>query len=133
MRKIDNRVHKYEFIRRREKEYLRRPMGKLEAKINQFFQTEGVCYHRQWLFKLGSRDKRQTRYLATFYLPEQRIILDVLDTTQADMSLYDYHRHKELVWGFGDQPQALAAVIPIDENLNWREVKKQLKVIVQTR
>lgn len=68
-------------------------MGKLEAKIDKFLSENGVNYHRQWPVKLGTPSRKQYRYIVSFYLPETNIMLDMVDN-DADMSLYDYSRHK---------------------------------------
>lgn len=130
MERLDSSIRKYKFFRLRQKEYKTRPMGKLEAKIDKFLSENGVKYHRQWPVKLGTRSRKQHRYLVSFYLPEANIMLDMADS-DADMSLYDFSRYKELIWRCHEFPRHIGAIIPIDKNLGWREVKKQLKLLIR--
>lgn len=127
---LDNSIRKYKFFRLRTKEYKARPMGKLEAKIDKFLSENDVNYHRQWPVKLGTRGRKQRRYLVSFYLPEANIMLDLVDD-DADMSLYDFSRHKELIWRCHEFPQQIGAIIPISKDLGWREVKKQLQLFIR--
>lgn len=127
---LDNSIKKNKFLRLRTKVYKTRPMGRLEAKIDKFLSENNVNYHRKWAVKLGTRGRKQHRYLVSFYLPEANIMLDIVDS-EADMSLYDFSRHKELIWRFGNYPRIVNAILPIDESLSWREVKKQLQVMMK--
>lgn len=127
---LDNSIRKYKFFRLRTKEYKARPMGKLEAKIDKFLSENDVNYHRQWPVKLGTPSRKQYRYIVSFYLPETNIMLDMVDN-DADMSLYDYSRHKELVWRCHEFPRQISAIIPINKGLGWREVKKQLQLFAR--
>ena len=127
---LDNSIRKYKFFRLRTKEYKARPMGKLEAKIDKFLSENDVNYHRQWPVKLGTRCRKQRRYLVSFYLPEANIMLDLVDD-DADMSLYDFSRHKELIWRCHEFPRQIGAIIPISKDLGWREVKKQLQLFIR--
>lgn len=130
MERLDSSIHKYKFFRLRQKVYKTRPMGKLEAKIDKFLSENGVNYHRQWPVKLGTPSRKQYRYIVSFYLPETNIMLDMVDN-DADMSLYDYSRHKELVWRCHEFPRQISAIIPINKGLGWREVKKQLQLFAR--
>lgn len=130
MERLDSSIHKYKFFRLRQKLYKTRPMGKLEAKIDKFLSENGVKYHRQWPVKLGTRGRKQHRYLVSFYLPEANIMLDMVDS-DADMSLYDFSRYKELTWRCHEFPRQIGAIIPINKNLGWREVKKQLQLLIR--
>lgn len=105
-------------------------MGKLEAKINKFLSENGVKYHRQWPVKLGTRGRKQHRYIVSFYIPEANIMLDMVDDN-TDMSLYDFSRHKELIWRCHEFPRLIGAIIPINKDLGWREVKKQLQLFMR--
>lgn len=127
---LDNSIRKYKFFRLRAKEYKARPMGKLEAKIDKFLSESGVIYHRQWPVKLGTPSRKQYRYLVSFYLPEANIMLDMVDD-DADMGLYDFSRHKELIWRCHEFPRQIGAIIPISKDLGWREVKKQLQLFIR--
>ena len=127
---LDNSIRKYKFFRLRTKEYKARPMGKLEAKIDKFLSENDVNYHRQWPVKLGTRGRKQRRYLVSFYLPEANIMLDLVDD-DADMSLYDFSRHKELIWRCHEFPRQIGAIIPISKDLGWREVKKQFQLFIR--
>lgn len=127
---LDNSIRKYKFFRLRTKEYKAKPMGKLEAKIDKFLSENDVNYHRQWPVKLGTRGRKQRRYLVSFYLPEANIMLDMVDD-DADMSLYDFSRHKELIWRCYKFPRLIGAIIPINKDLGWREVKKQLQLFMR--
>lgn len=127
---LDNSIRKYKFFRLRTKVYKARPMGKLEAKIDKFLSENDVNYHRQWPVKLGTRGRKQRRYLVSFYLPEVNIMLDMADD-DADMSLYDFSRHKELIWRCHEFPRLIGAIIPINKDLGWREVKKQLQLFIR--
>lgn len=126
---LDNSIRKYKFFRLRTKEYKARPMGKLEAKIDKFLSENDVNYHRQWPVKLGTRGRKQRRYLVSFYLPEANIMLDMVDD-DADMSLYDFSRRKELIWRCHEFPRQIGAIIPINKDLVWRDVKKQLQLFM---
>lgn len=130
MERLDSSIHKYKFFRLRQKVYKTRPMGKLEAKIDKFLSESGVKYHRQWPVKLGTPSRKQYRYLVSFYLPEANIMLDMADS-DADMSLYDFSRYKGLIWRCHEFPRQIGAIIPIDKNLGWREVKKQLQLLIR--
>lgn len=130
MERLDSSIHKYKFFRLRQKVYKTFPMGKLEAKIDKFFSESGVIYHRKWPVKLGTPSRKQYRYLVSFYLPEANIMLDMVDD-DADMSLYDYSRHKELIWRCHEFPRQIGAIIPISKDLGWREVKKQLQLLMR--
>lgn len=105
-------------------------MGRLETKIDKFLSENNVNYHRKWAVKLGTPGRKQQRFIVSFYLPGANIMLDMTDS-QSNMSLYDFSRHKELVWRFGDYPQIVNAILPIDESLGWREVKKQLQLMIK--
>lgn len=132
MEYLDNSIRKYKFLKLRQKVYKAQPMGKLEAKIDKFLSETNVNYHRKWAVKLGTPGKKQRRFIASFYLPDVNIMLDMADN-QSNMSLYDFTRHKELIWRFGNYPHIVNAILPIDESLSWREVKKQLQVIIKSR
>lgn len=127
---LDNSIRKYRFFRLRNKEYKTRPMGKLESKIDKFLSESGVKYHRQWPVKLGHPSRKQHRYLVSFYLPETNIMLDMTDS-DSDMNLYDFSRRKELIWRNHDFPRRINIILPIDKNLGWREVKKQLQTLIK--
>lgn len=127
---LDNSIRKYKFFRLRTKEYKARPMGKLEAKIDKFLSESDVNYHRQWPVKLGTRGRKQHRYIVSFYIPEANIMLDMVDDN-TDMSLYDFSRHKELIWRCHEFPRQVGAIIPISKDLGWREVKKQLTLLIR--
>lgn len=127
---LDNSICRYKFFRLRAKVHKTRPMGKLEAKIDKFLSENGVNYHRQWPVKLGARGKKQRRYIVSFYLPEANIMLDMA-SDDSNMSLYDFCRHKELVWRCREFPRKIGAIIPISEDLGWREVKKQLQLLIR--
>lgn len=127
---LDNSIRKYKFFRLRTKEYKARPMGKLEAKIDKFLSENDVNYHRQWPVKLGTRGRKQHRYIVSFYIPEANIMLDMVDDN-TDMSLYDFSRHKELIWRCHEFPRLIGAIIPINKDLGWREVKKQLQLFMR--
>ena len=105
------------------------PETELEE-INKFLSENGVKYHRQWPVKLGTRGKKQHRYIVSFYLPEANIMLDMVGD-DADMSLYDFSRHKELIWRCHNFPRQIGAIIPISRDLGWREVKKQLQLFIR--
>lgn len=107
-------------------------MGELEAKIDKFLSENNVNYHRKWAVKLGSPGRKQRRFIVSFYLPDANIMLDMADS-QSDMSLYDLSRHKELIWRFGDYSRRVDAILPIDESMGWREVKKQLRTMIKAR
>lgn len=130
MKRLDRSIRKYKFFRLRQKVYKICPMGKLETKIDKFLSENGVNYHRQWPVKLGTPSRKQHRYLVSFYLPETNIMLDLVDD-DADMSLYDFSRHVELIWRCHEFPRRIDAIIPINENLGWREVKKQLQFFIR--
>lgn len=129
---LDNSIRKYKFFRIRTKEHKAKPMGKLEAKIDKFLSENNVNYHRQWAVKFGTPGRKQRRFIVSFYLPDANIMLDMADS-QSDMSLYDLSRHKELIWRFGNYPHIVNAILPIDESLGWREVKKQLQTMIKAR
>lgn len=126
---IDNSIRKYTFLRLRTKVYKKCPMGKLESKIDKFLSENGVKYHRKWAVKLGNAGKKQRRFIVSFYLPDFNLMLDMTDN-QSDMSLYDFSRHKELIWRFGDYPHIVNLILPIDVNLGWMDVKKQLQTLI---
>lgn len=105
-------------------------MGKLEAKIDKFLSENNVNYHRQLPVKLGTPSRKQHRYIVSFYLPETNIMLDMVDD-ETDMSLYDFSRHVELIWRCHEFPRQISAIIPINKNLGWREVKKQLQLFAR--
>lgn len=130
MERLDSSIRKYKFFRLRQKEYKTRPLGKLEAKIDKFLSENGVNYHRQWPVKLGTPSRKQHRYIVSFYLPKTNIMLDMVDD-DADMSLYDFSRHVELIWRCHEFPRQISAIIPINKNLGWREVKKQLQLFAR--
>lgn len=127
---LDNSIRKYKFFRLRTKEYKARPMGKLEAKIDKFLSENDVNYHRQWPVKLGTPGRKQHRYIVSFYIPEANIMLDMVDDN-TDMSIYDFSRHKELIWRCHEFPRLIGAIIPINKDLGWREVKKQLQLFMR--
>ena len=130
MIRLDNSIRKYKFFRLRERSYKTRPMGKLEAKIDKFLSDNGVNYHRQWPIKLGTRSRRQCRYIVSFYLPEANLMFDMA-SSESDMNLYDLSRRKELIWRCHEFPRQINAIIPINENMGWREVKKQLSLFIR--
>ena len=130
MERLDSSIRKYKFFRLRQKLYKTRPMGKLEAKIDKFLSENGVNYHRQWPVKLGTPTRKQHRYIVSFYLPETNIMLDMVDN-DTDMSLYDFSRHVELIWRCHEFPRRIDAIIPINKDLGWREVKKQLQLFAR--
>ena len=121
---LSNSIGKYKFFRLRTKLYKTLPMGKLEAKIDKFLSDNSVNYHRQWPVKLGTRSRRQCRYIVSFYLPEVNLMLDVV-SGDSDMSLYGFSRHKELVWRCHEYPRQINA------DLGWRDVKKQLSILIR--
>ena len=126
---LSNSIGKYKFFRLRTKVYKTRPMGKLEAKIDKFLSDNGVNYHRQWPVKLGTQSRRQCRYIVSFYLPEANLMLD-MTSSNSDMSLYDLTRRKDLIWRCHEFPRQINAIIPINESLGWRDVKKQLSILI---
>lgn len=130
MEYLDNSIKRRSFLRLRSNVYKPLPMGKLDTKIDKFLAENNVNYHRKWAVKLSSPGRKQRRFIVSFYLPEANIMLDMADDP-TDMSLYDLCRHKELVWRFGDYPHAVDAILPVDKNQSWREVKKQLQLLIQ--
>lgn len=131
MIQVDNQLRKNAMFRYRENNLKALPMSKLEKKIDKFLQESGIKYHRQWIIKMGCRKRMQKRYAVSFYLPTAGIALDMVNA-QTDMSLYDFTRHIELFWYYAirEYKPRLDAIIPIDEDLSFREVKKQLQIFI---
>lgn len=127
---LENSIKRNEFLRLRSKVYKSLPMGRLEAKIDKFLTENNVNYHRKWAVKLGKPGKKQRRFIVSFYLPDANIMLDMTDG-ESDMSLYDLFRHKELIWRFADYPHIVNAILPVDESMGWRVVKKQLQLLIR--
>lgn len=127
MERLENSLRCKEAFKLRKTVYKQRPMGKLETKIAEFLVKSGVAHHRRWPIKLG-KDKPAKRYIVSFYLPKQNIALDMVEDGY-DESLYAVHRRKVSIWSFGSYPRPIAAIIPVNVNLGWREVKKQLAFI----
>lgn len=126
---LDNSIRKYEFLRLRKKDFKLRPMGKLEAKIDKFLSDSGVEYHRQWPIKLGAKAKKPHRYIVSFYIPSVNFALDMVKD-DVDTSLYDVSRRKSSIWSYNDHPHLISAILPIDESMGWRDVKKQLQIFI---
>lgn len=125
---IKHSLNRKEFFKLRERKCKTKALGKLESKIAEFLSKNQIEYHRQWPIKIG-RVKKQKRYVVSFYLPEKRLVLD-MTAGESDIILYEPSRRKTLIWCYKSLDKAINAIIPIDENLGWREVKKQLRVLV---
>ena len=105
------------------------PMGKLEQKIDKFLADNGVKYHRRWFIKLGSNTRNKKRFAVSFFLCDSHIALDMVND-DSPMEYYDMERTKKVLLDYDSKQTRLDVIIPINENLSWREVKKQLQIFI---
>lgn len=125
MIEIDKSLSCKGFFKYREEVLKTQKMGKLESKIDKFLSENKVKYHRQFIVRIGNRNKK--RYAVSFYLSDKHIFLDMVDDN-ADMSLYDPNRALKMIFS---NIESKPMILPINENLSWRDVKKQLSMLIK--
>lgn len=126
MKEYDNTLKYSEFWKQREDVYKAEKMKPIEKKIDNFLAENAIKYHRCFPVRVGGRNNKDKSFgLCSFYLPQQNIILDVPTGAETERT-YDvtlpvfiqYHSTK------------VNAIFPIDEDCPWREIKKQLKILL---
>lgn len=125
MIEIDKSFSCRDFFKYREEVLKLKKLGKLESKIDKFLAKNGVKYHRQFIVRIGLRHRK--RYAVSFYLSKHHIFLDMVDDN-ADMSLYDPSRAIKMIFS---NIESKPMIFPINENLPWRDVKKQLSMLIK--
>lgn len=126
MREFDKTLKRPDFWVKREEVYKSEKMKPLEKKIDKFLAENNVKYHRCFPVRLGSKHNKDRFYgLCSFYLPDQKMILDV-PTGIEDEHTYDNTRPIYIL----HHGITAESMFPIDEDCPWRDVKTQLKILL---
>lgn len=114
------------FWRKREEVYKAEKMTPLEKKIDKFLTENNIKHHRCFPVRVGNKNnKNRFRGLCSTYLPVQNIILDVPTGIEPERT-YEMGRALAILY----HKTKVNAMLPIDEDCPWREVKKQLKILL---
>lgn len=127
MKEFDKTLKYSKFWEQRENVYKPEKMNPIEKKIDKFLAENNIKYHRCFPIRIGVKNSKNKFYgLCSFYLPAQNMILDI------PTGIEDENTYGSTMPVFIHYYQGIMVknIFPIDKDYPWRDVKKQLKILL---
>lgn len=123
MKQIEINTNKDEFFAYRESVLKKKRMRILESQIFAFLKERNIKFHRQYPLILGNKGNgRRKWYAVSFFLPEHKLMLDMVDD-KYDKMLYESYRCRRIPF---HPTLHVDKIMPIKRSMMWVDVEKML-------